>query len=94
MNNALTHYLQALDHCQAVGDRLMSSRVHHTLAGLHWQAGALDQALEHMQQALDISQEIGYGSGIAHGFVALSHFYAQHNEVHRARDYLREAITC
>jgi tetratricopeptide (TPR) repeat protein len=92
-DQALARYQRALDHCRAAGDRLMASRVHHALASLHWEAGALDQALEHIQQALAISQEIGYGPGIAHGLIALSDIQARRGDVHAAREHLQEAMT-
>ena len=92
-DEALVRYQQALDLFQAAGDRLMTSRVYHTLAGLEWENGALDEALDHMHQALSISQEIGYGSGIAHDLIALSYLYVQRDEAATAREYLQEAIT-
>jgi hypothetical protein len=71
----------------------MTSRVHHALAGLQWEVGALDQALDHMHQALSISQEIGYGPGIAHGLLALSDIQTQRGKWDVARQHLQEAMT-
>jgi tetratricopeptide (TPR) repeat protein len=84
---------QALAHCQAAGDWLMASRAHHALAGLHWEAGADAPALEHLGRALDISREIGYGPGIAHGLLALGHVEARDGRLDAARQHLREAMT-
>jgi tetratricopeptide (TPR) repeat protein len=92
-DQALARYGQALAHCQAAGDRLMASRTHHALAGLHWEAGASAPALEHLGRALDISQEIGYGPGIAHGLLALGHFEARDGRLDAARQHLQEAMT-
>ena len=85
LQRALTDYQRALALCQDSGDQLMLSRVHHTLASLQWEMGMSDQALTHIQQALSISQEIGYGPGIAYGLIALGHFHAQQGEIHTAR---------
>jgi hypothetical protein len=71
----------------------MTSRVHHALAGLRREVGALDQALDHMRQALSISQEIGYGPGIAHGLIALSDIQTRRGEWDVAREHLQEAMT-
>jgi len=90
---ALARYNQALAHCEAAGDRLMASRVHHALAGVHWERGALDQSLDHMERAVDISREIGYGPGIAHGLVTLSNLQAGGGRLDVVRQYLEEAIT-
>jgi tetratricopeptide (TPR) repeat protein len=90
---ALARYNQALAHCEAAGDRLMASRVHHALAGVHWERGAPDQSLNHMERAVDISREIGYGPGIAHGLVTLSDLQAQGGRLDLARQHLQEAIT-
>jgi len=90
---AFSRYKQALTHCEATGDRLMASRVHHALAGVHWARGALDLSLDHMEQAVDISREIGYGPGIAHGLVTLSDLQAQGSRLDLARQHLEEAIT-
>jgi tetratricopeptide (TPR) repeat protein len=92
-DQALARYGQALAHCQAAGDRLMASRAHHALAGLHWEAGASAPALEHLGRALDISREIGYGPGIAHGLLALGHFEARGGSLDAARQHLEEAMT-
>ena len=46
-----------------------------------------------MHQALSISQEIGYGPGIAHGLLALSDIQAQRGQVDVARQHLQEAMT-
>jgi predicted ATPase len=92
LQGALTDYQRALNLCQTLGDQLMLSRVHHTLAGLQWDMGMPDQALAHIQQALRISREIGYGPGIAYGLIALGQFYAQQGERHAARQYFEEAI--
>jgi tetratricopeptide (TPR) repeat protein len=93
VDQALARYQGALDHCQAAGDRLMTSRVHHALASLYCEAGAPDRALEHIHQALGISQEIGYGPGIAHGLITLSDMQARRGHVDIARQHLQEAIT-
>jgi tetratricopeptide (TPR) repeat protein len=92
-DQALARYRTALDQCQAAGDRLMASRVHHTLAGLQWEAGAQESALYHLDQALAISREIGYGPGIAHGLIALSDIYARRGELDLACQRLRDAMT-
>ena len=93
LRGALTDYQRALALCQASGDQLMLSRVHHTLAGLQWEMGFPDQALAHLQHALRISREIGYGPGIAHGLMALGQFHAQQGERQTARRHFEEAIT-
>jgi tetratricopeptide (TPR) repeat protein len=90
---ALARYNQALRHCEAVEDRLMASRVHNALAGVYWERGALDQSLDHVNRAVDISREIGYGPGIAHGLVSLSSLQAQRGQLDAARQHLEEAIT-
>ena len=90
---AVSRYGQALTECQAAGDRLMASRVHHALAGIHWERGAPDRSLDHMERAVGISREIGYGPGIAHGLVTLSNLQAQGNHLEVARQQLEEAIT-
>jgi hypothetical protein len=46
-----------------------------------------------MQQALDISQEIGYGPGVAHGLVALGELQAQRGNLNIAREHFQEAMT-
>jgi tetratricopeptide (TPR) repeat protein len=92
-DQALARYGQALAHCQAAGDRLMASRAHHALASLHWEAGAPALALEHLGRALDISREIGYGPGVAHGLLALGHFEARGGSLDAARQHLQEALT-
>ena len=92
-DQALIRYQEALTRFQASGDRLMVSRVHHALAGLQWEASSLNQALEHMTKALSISQEVGYGPGIAHGLIGLSHIHAQLDEADTARECLQEAMT-
>jgi tetratricopeptide (TPR) repeat protein len=91
--DAFSRYKQALTLCEASGDRLMASRVHHALAGIHWERGALDQSLNHMERAVDISREIGYGPGIAHGLFTLSNLQAQEGRLELARQYLQEAIS-
>ncbi|HKF38404.1 MAG TPA: AAA family ATPase [Ktedonobacteraceae bacterium] len=93
LQGALTGYQRALALCQASGDQLMLSRVHHALASLQWELGAPDQALAHLQHALRISREIGYGQGIAYGLIALGHFHAQQGERQTARRHFEEAIT-
>jgi hypothetical protein len=45
-----------------------------------------------MHQALSISQEIGYGPGIAHGLIALSDIQTQRGEWDVAREHLQEAM--
>jgi DNA-binding SARP family transcriptional activator/tetratricopeptide (TPR) repeat protein len=90
---AFSRYKQALTLCEVSGDRLMASRVHHALAGIHWERGALDQSLNHMERAVDISREIGYGPGIAHGLFTLSNLQAQEGRLELARQYLQEAIS-
>ena len=92
LQRALTDYQRALALCQDSGDQLMLSRVHHTLASLQWEMGMPDQALTHVQQALGISREIGYGPGIAYGLVVLGNFHAQQGEIYIARQHLEEAI--
>ena len=67
--------------------------VRYTMASLHWELGMPDQALAHLQHALSIFQEIGYGPGIAYGLVLLGHFHAQRGEGYTARQHLEEAIT-
>ena len=93
LQRALTDYQRALALCQASDDKLMLSRVHHTLASLQWEMGMVDQALAHIQQALSFSREIGYGPGIAYGLIALGHFYAQQGERQTVRQHLEETIT-
>jgi tetratricopeptide (TPR) repeat protein len=93
LEGAFSRYQQALTHCEVAGDRLMASRIHHTLAGVHWERGASDQSLDHMERAVDISREIGYGPGIAHGLVTLSDLQAQGGHLDVARQNLVEAIT-
>ena len=92
LQRALTDYQRAFTLCQALGDQLMLSRIHHTLASLQWEMGMQDQALAHIQHALSISREIGYAPGIAYGLITLGHFYAQQGERHTARQYFEEAI--
>jgi tetratricopeptide (TPR) repeat protein len=93
LDGASARYEQALALCEVAGDRLMTSRVHHALAGLHWQVGALDQVLDHMHQAVVISREIGHGPGIAHGLLALSDIQTQLDNADIAGEYLQEALT-
>lgn len=71
----------------------MTSRVHHTLAGLQSELGRREQAHHHMQQALDISRHIGYGPGIAHGLIGLGHLQARRGNLDLAGQRLQEAIT-
>jgi tetratricopeptide (TPR) repeat protein len=91
LEGAFSRYRQALAHCEAAGDRLMTSRVHHALAGMYWKADQADQAVDHLQQALLISREIGYGPGIAHGLAALSEIETQRGHSDLARTYLADA---
>jgi len=93
LEGAFSRYQQALTHCEVAGDRLMASRIHHALAGVHWERGASEQALDQMERAVDISREIGYGPGIAHGLVTLSDLQAQGGHLDVARQHLVEAIT-
>ena len=90
---ALRRYRETLDHCEAVGDRLMASRVHHALANLHRDLAHPDAAIDHMAQAVAISREIGYGPGIAHGLVTLSALEAQNGRPEAAEQHLAEART-
>ena len=92
-SSAFSRYTEALAHCQTAGDRLMASRVLHALAGVHWERGAYNQSLEHLQQAVDLSREIGYGPGIGHGLVTLSHLHAHRGDLDAARGHLVDAIT-
>jgi hypothetical protein len=46
-----------------------------------------------MERAVDISREIGYGPGIAHGLVTLSNLQAGGGRLDVVRQYLEEAIT-
>jgi tetratricopeptide (TPR) repeat protein len=71
----------------------MASRAQHALAGLHWERGEAEQALDHIEQALFISREIGYGLGIAHSLVALGDLQAQSGHLGLAQEHLAEAIT-
>jgi predicted ATPase len=88
---ALERYQQALTASAAVGDRLMVSRVHQVLASILWDSSPADHVLTHLHQALSISQEIGYGPGIAHGLSALGIFAAQKGDQMLARRYFEEA---
>lgn len=91
-DRALHAYEQALACFHAAKDPLMQSRVHHTLAWLAWEADALDQAREHAQRALEISQEIGFGLGIAHGHVALGEIAAAQGDREAGCTHLTKAI--
>jgi len=93
LEGAFSRYQQALTHCEVAGDRLMASRIHHALAGVHWDQGASDQSLDQMERAVEISREIGYAPGIAHGLVTLSDLQAQGGQVDVALQHLAEAIT-
>jgi hypothetical protein len=88
---ALERYQQALAASVAAGDRLMVSRVHQVLASILWDSGPADLVLTHLHQALSISQEIGYGPGIAHGLSALGIFAAQRGDQILACQYFEEA---
>jgi tetratricopeptide (TPR) repeat protein len=88
---AQARYQQALTACTATGDRLMVSRVHQALASVLWECGPSHQVLEHLNQALSISRDIGYGPGIAHGLSALAVFAAQRGERDLARRHFEEA---
>jgi tetratricopeptide (TPR) repeat protein len=93
LEGAFSRYQQALAHCEAAGDRLMASRVHHALASIHWERGESEKSLDHLEQAVDISREIGFGPGIGHGLVTLSDLSAQSGQLDAAQQYLEEAIT-
>jgi tetratricopeptide (TPR) repeat protein len=71
----------------------MESRIYHTLANLYWASRDHQQAIESIQQAIQVSEETGYGPGIAHGLLTLSYFYAQRNETEACRKQLNEALT-
>lgn len=90
---AMARYQQAMTLCLAAGDRLMVSRIHQALASILWEHGPSDQVLEHLNQALGISQDIGYGPGIAHGFSTLGAFAAQRGERNMARRHFEDAST-
>jgi tetratricopeptide (TPR) repeat protein len=85
-------YQQALAQFVAIDDHLMVSRVHHALAGLFWELDEREKAAHHMRRAVEISREIGYGPGIAHGLVALSDLLAQEGNTESAGEYLDQAI--
>jgi tetratricopeptide (TPR) repeat protein len=82
---------RALDQFMTAGDLLMASRAHHKLAGLCWQIGDLPQAIVHIEHALRISREIGYGPGMAHGLVAAGYLYTLHGNREKTRIALDNA---
>jgi predicted ATPase/DNA-binding SARP family transcriptional activator len=90
---ALEAYQRSLDLTQNIGDRLMESRIYHTLANIHWATNDHQQAIESIQQAIKVSEETGYGPGIAHSLLALSYFYAQRGDIEACRKQLHEALT-
>jgi tetratricopeptide (TPR) repeat protein len=75
IDQALARYRGALDHCQAAGDRLMTSRVHHTLASLQWEVialsdiyirrGELDLARQRLREATTWLQLIEDEAGLS-----------------------------
>jgi tetratricopeptide (TPR) repeat protein len=92
-SSAFSRYTEALENCEAAGDRLMASRVHHALAGVYWERSRPNQSREHLERAVAISRKIGYGPGIGHGLVTLSHLYAQQGDPDAARKHLTEALS-
>jgi hypothetical protein len=93
LEEAAQRYLQALELCEAAGDRLMVSRVRHALGVVHWLRDELDLAFEQTEQAVEVSREIGYGPGIAHGLLSLSVLQAQMGCLEAAKERLKAAIT-
>ncbi len=85
-------YRRSLEALQRAGDRLMTSRVHHALAGLYMENDRTGAALEECRHALSVSREIAYGPGIAHGLTLQARLLAETNETEPAAAALSEAI--
>lgn len=86
-------YQQALTHCEQSGDRLISSRVHHAVATLHWELQQRETAVSAMLQAVAISEAIGYLPGRAHGLLALGYMTARLGQRTAAERHLQAALT-
>ena len=89
--DALEKYRQTLTQTDLAGDRLMASRVYHEMATLSIEMGDLEEAIADMQQAAEISREIGYAPGLAHTLIGLSYLFVRLQQTDEARSALMEA---
>ncbi len=92
VDEAAHYYTQSLEQCLASNDRVMRSRVYHTLATLHWESDNRNVALRYLLDAVAISIEIGYSMGAAHSLLLLSMYYSQLGDLAQARARMEEAI--
>jgi tetratricopeptide (TPR) repeat protein len=91
-DRALSYYQQALAQCEQAGDRLILSRVYHARATLDWEMQQTAEAVRAMQQAVEISQAIGYLPGTVHGLLALTYMEARLGRRSTAQLHLQAAL--
>src|SRR5262245_10378563 len=78
--------------CEKVGDRLILSRVCHSLAILSWEMKQSEAALQAIGEAVEISRAIGYLPGIAYGQAAQGYMAAQLQWRELAQQHLQSAL--
>jgi DNA-binding SARP family transcriptional activator/predicted ATPase len=91
---ALETYRQTLKQAELARDNILLSRVHHETATLLTELGDLESAFNAMHQAVDVSRESGYTTGLAHSLVGLAYLHTRQGKSEEARIAFKEAIEC
>ncbi len=86
-------YAQALAQSQRYGERTMQSRALQALSIDARAQGALDEALEFIQSAIEVDRSISYAQALSHDLVELGAIHLLRGENDRAHAAIREART-
>ncbi|MCB9232974.1 MAG: tetratricopeptide repeat-containing sensor histidine kinase [Bacteroidia bacterium] len=91
-SNAARYYVEALRFYEEKGDRKWVSNIHANLAAVYLNSGDTDKALEEVQTALDIRNEIGYTTKIAGVYNTFGNIYSVKKEKELSMKYYTMAL--
>jgi len=92
LEEAESHYLQALGAAERAADRGRQATAFNNLGLVYADRGDLDKAEEHHERALAIREQVGDKLGQAAALANLGVIYGRRGEPDRAEDHLKRAL--
>ncbi len=91
-DSAIFYFKQGLDISEPNGYMMITSDIYHNMGLVYRDSGALDDALEMNNKALEIRKQINLPKRIIFSYRSLSTVYLEKDDVPRALEYLHKAL--